>query len=283
MGMFIADLVLQILSFVAQKERENIRQRQKEGIEAAKLRGVKFGRPTRPLPENFREVCEKWISRKLTVREAAEECGMSRTVAIGIQNFSDLIENDLFYVDKTDFISEWWDGHDMEVKVMLRSLMCDWFSNTAVREGQFVTALLNGDTKMLNIYMNEVAIMTFSSFDVGMRPSERAPERFYHGFVLGLMAETTANYILTSNRESGYGRYDVMMEPRDKSGKAVIIEFKVFDEEKEKSLDETLDEALSQIEEKKYAQNLISKGIPEDNILKYGFVFEGKKVLVGKK
>ncbi len=172
---------------------------------------------------------------------------------------------------------------NMEVKVMLRSLMCDWFSNTAVREGQFVTALLNGDTKMLNIYMNEVAIMTFSSFDVGMRPSERAPERFYHGFVLGLMAETTANYILTSNRESGYGRYDVMMEPRDKSGKAVIIEFKVFDEEKEKSLDETLDEALSQIEEKKYAQNLISKGIPEDNILKYGFVFEGKKVLVGKK
>ncbi|WP_051205699.1 PD-(D/E)XK nuclease domain-containing protein [Butyrivibrio sp. FC2001] len=171
---------------------------------------------------------------------------------------------------------------NLEVKSMLRSLMSDWFANTSIKEGQFIEALLSGDVKMLNIYMNEIAIMTFSSFDVGTRPSEKAPERFYHGFVLGLMAEYTVGYVLTSNRESGYGRYDVMMEPRDKNGKAVIIEFKVFDDEKEENLEDTLASALSQIEEKKYDQVLIDRGILPGHILKYGFVFEGKKVLIGE-
>lgn len=76
MGTFIADLVLQILSFVAQSERENIKKRQQEGIAAAKAKGVKFGRPPLPLPENFHEVHQAWRNKKITLRQAAEASGM---------------------------------------------------------------------------------------------------------------------------------------------------------------------------------------------------------------
>ena len=75
-GTFIADLTLQILSFVAENERTNIRQRQRQGIAAAKARGVRFGRPPRPLPENFHQVHRDWRGKKLTLREAARACGM---------------------------------------------------------------------------------------------------------------------------------------------------------------------------------------------------------------
>ena len=89
--------------------------------------------------------------------------------------------------------------------------------------------------------MNKVALETFSSFDTGNRPSERAePERFYHGFVLGLMVELSGRYAVTSNRESGFGRYDVMLEPLNGNEKddAIIMEFKVHDPEDEKTLKE---------------------------------------------
>lgn len=76
MGTFIADLVLQILSFVAQNERENIRKRQAQGIAAAKARGVKFGRPPRPLPENYHSAYQRWKAGKITCTAAAKECGM---------------------------------------------------------------------------------------------------------------------------------------------------------------------------------------------------------------
>lgn len=77
MGTFLADIVLQVLSFVAENERGNIRQRQAEGIAAAKARGVKFGRPAEPLPKNFQDVYQRWKEGKLTNIEAAEECGMA--------------------------------------------------------------------------------------------------------------------------------------------------------------------------------------------------------------
>lgn len=78
MGTFIADIVLQILSFVAQSERESIRRRQREGIEAAKARGVKFGRPEISLPENFEQVHRDWQKKKITLQQAADACGMPR-------------------------------------------------------------------------------------------------------------------------------------------------------------------------------------------------------------
>ena len=79
MGTLISDLVLTLLSYVAENERENIRQRQAEGIVAAKARGVRFGRPRKELPENFEEVCGAWVEKKLTLRQAAEQCGMAES------------------------------------------------------------------------------------------------------------------------------------------------------------------------------------------------------------
>lgn len=78
-GTFLSDIVLQVLSFVAENERKNIRERQREGIEAAKLRGVRFGRPRKPLPENFEEVCGRWLANEMSGKEAARQCGMPST------------------------------------------------------------------------------------------------------------------------------------------------------------------------------------------------------------
>jgi hypothetical protein len=96
------------------------------------------------------------------------------------------------------------------------------------------------------------------------------------------MVDLDDRYVIRSNRESGFGRYDVMMIPRDKSDKAFIFEFKVKDaDDDETTLEDTLKNALSQIEEKRYAQELTASGIPEDHIRKYGFAFDGKTVLIG--
>ena len=135
---------------------------------------------------------------------------------------------------------------------------------------------------MGQLQFQQVALTTFRSFDTGNKPSEAAkPERFYHGFVLGLMVELTDRYIITSNRESGLGRYDVMLKPRKNEDNAIILEFKVHDPENEKNLQETVDAALKQIKDMNYQAALVAEGIPETRIKKYGFAFEGKKVLIG--
>ena len=169
-----------------------------------------------------------------------------------------------------------------EVHIMFSQLIQGWFADRTPAYNDFIKALLWGDVDAMNEYMNRVALETFSFFDSGMRPSGKTePERFYHGFVLGLMVELQGRYLITSNRESGFGRYDVVLEPREQADDAIIIEFKVFNARKEKNLEETLHNALLQIEEKKYDANLIAKGIPASRIRKYGFAFEGKKVLIG--
>ena len=131
--------------------------------------------------------------------------------------------------------------------------------------------------------MNKVALNTFSSFDSGNKPSDQAePERFYHGFVLGMVVNMADTYKVRSNRESGYGRYDVMIEPLDRGGKAFIFEFKVLDaDEDEVTLEDTLANAHTQIEEKQYEAELVAEGFAPEQIRKYGFAFQGKKCLIG--
>ena len=169
-----------------------------------------------------------------------------------------------------------------EVRIMFESMIKGWFDEAEEEYSNFVTALLLNDLDAMNEYMNDVAFRIFSYFDTGNNPSKSQPERFYHGFVLGLLVELKGRYQITSNRESGFGRYDIMLEPvKPESDDAIIIEFKVFNPRKESSLEDTLTSALSQIEEKKYEETLISKGIPKEKIRKYGFAFEGKNVLIG--
>jgi hypothetical protein len=168
-----------------------------------------------------------------------------------------------------------------EVKRMFCNMILDWFSTEDDSYNDFVKALLVGDRKAMSAYMNRVALGTFSYFDTGNRPSGAEPERFYHGFVLGLIVELRERYVVTSNRESGFGRYDVLLEPLNETDDAIIIEFKVFDADDENTLSDTVASALAQIEEKQYAQTLIDKGIASERIRKYGFAFEGKNVLIG--
>ena len=171
---------------------------------------------------------------------------------------------------------------NLETVSMFANMFAGWFENPDARYNDFIKSLLNNDLKGMNYYMNKVALVTFNYFDTGKNPSETLePERFYHGFVLGLIVELSDRYEVKSNRESGFGRYDVMIIPLDKSEKAIVLEFKVHENDEEKTLEETVSSALAQIEEKKYDTELINAGVKKENIRHYGFAFEGKKVLIG--
>ena len=205
---------------------------------------------------------------------------------------------------------------NLEVRVMFQKLIKGWFGRTNGASDEFVDALLNGDIKAMNYYMNKIALATFSYFDVGNKPSEyieperlascydckgvangsslnessnlyamtRQSSRFYHGFVLGLMVGQREDYAIKSNRESGFGRYDIIMLPCNIENKrlpAIVIEFKVHDSDEEKSLADTVAVAHKQIEEKRYDEEILALGIEKERIRHYGFAFEGKKVLIG--
>ena len=171
-----------------------------------------------------------------------------------------------------------------EILFMYRKMILRWFTPAKHETNEFIKALMNGDVESMNEYMNDVALQTFSSFDSGKKESaKKAPENFYHGFVLGLMVDQIENYLIISNRESGYGRYDIMLEPIDKSNEelpGIVIEFKVINPKKETTLKDTVEAALEQIEEKKYDAELIKRGVKKENIHHYGFAFKGKEVLI---
>ena len=172
---------------------------------------------------------------------------------------------------------------NIETLSMFMTMFRGWFKNKDANYNDFVKALLKGSLKEMNIYMNDVALATFSSFDAGKKPSEKSqPERFYHGFVLGLLVELRDRYQIRSNRESGYGRYDVMLTPVTEVDDAIVIEFKVHEPDEEETLQDTVRVALDQITEKDYDAELLAQGISVDRIRHYGFAFEGKKVLIGQ-
>ncbi len=168
-----------------------------------------------------------------------------------------------------------------EVRRMFRTMVRSWFGRAKADYSDFITALLQKDLEAMNEYMNRVTKQVFSYFDMEGKEEEE-PERFYHGFVLGLLVDTAKEYTITSNRESGFGRYDIVMKPKKEGLSAMIIEFKVFNPRREKTLEDTLKAALTQIEEKQYEAVLLAEGIEKDRIRKYGFVFQGKKVLIGE-
>ena len=170
-----------------------------------------------------------------------------------------------------------------EVEQMFGTMIERWFGGADVPYNEFISAMISGDLESMNEYMNRVTRGVISYFDTGKTPSDEEPERFYHGLVLGLMVDQVDNYILNSNRESGYGRYDIMLEPINKANEkypGIVIEFKVINPRKENSLEETVASALEQIEEKNYDAELIKRGVKEENIHHYGFAFKGKEVLI---
>ena len=171
-----------------------------------------------------------------------------------------------------------------EILFMFRKMILRWFTPAKRETNEFIKALINGDVESMNAYMNKVTLKTISYFDSGNSSSDEEPERFFHGLVLGLMVDQTENYIITSNRESGYGRYDIMLEPIDKSNEnlpCIVIEFKVINPKKEKTLEETVEAALNQIEDKGYDAELVKRGVKRENIHHYGFAFRGNNVLIG--
>lgn len=172
---------------------------------------------------------------------------------------------------------------NFEVRVMFQSMVRGWFSRAASNYNSFIRALLSDDVDAMNHYMSRVFVQTFSYFDTGSGHSvNEEPERFYHGFVLGLIVELQDRYVITSNRESGFGRYDVLLEPREPGLPGIILEFKVFASAKEKTLEDTVKTALLQIEQRHYKSALMARGLPPDRIRCYGFAFRGKEVLIGQ-
>lgn len=174
---------------------------------------------------------------------------------------------------------------NLETASMFSGMFKGWFGMTQTSYNRFVKALFQGDVDAMNYYMNDVSVATFSFFDTGKEGGKHSePERFYHGFVLGLLADQAEQYEIRSNRESGFGRYDVMMIPKNQKntdGLAFILEFKVRNPGKEKSLEETVQTALEQIETKQYDAELLARGIEKERIRHYGFAFDGKQVLIG--
>lgn len=171
-----------------------------------------------------------------------------------------------------------------EVAMMFKNMVDSWFKDNAhIPYNDFIKAMLMDDVESMNEFMNDIALASFSNFDVSKSASSKdAPERFYHGFVLGLIVDLAGRFTIKSNRESGFGRYDIILKPRDKENDyAYIIEFKVYKPRKEKDLEQTLANALAQIEEKQYEAGLIEEGFEPERIRKYGIVFKGKECLIG--
>ena len=236
---------------------------------------------------NMKEELEKLINRQQIVVNFDEQIIFGQLEQDESAAWSLLVASGYLKVEEIEYrgltLEPWYSLSitNLETVSMFSNMFKSWFAAASANYNEFIKALLNGDVKAMNLYMNDIALATFSNFDAGKHASERSqPERCYHGFVLGLLVEVRDLYEVRSNRESGYGRYDVILIPRNLDRDAMILEFKVKETE-EKTLQETVQKALAQIEIKKYDAELKERGIPKERIRHYGFAFEGKKVLIG--
>lgn len=167
---------------------------------------------------------------------------------------------------------------NLEIELVFQKLIRGWFSVCGSSYEDFTKAFLLHDVRHMNIFMNRIALATISFFDAGSHASQISePERFYHGLVLGLMVDLRDRYTITSNRESGFGRYDVLFEPYRNTDDGMILEFKVA--EQGESLQDTAKAAIRQIINKRYAVGLEEK-CGKDKIRLYGFAFRGKEVYI---
>ncbi len=168
-----------------------------------------------------------------------------------------------------------------EVEHTFENMFKNWFASVRTNYNGFMKALLSNNIRDMNRYINVITEGVISYLDTGGKPSLTAePEKFYHGFILGLIVDMRDDYKIESNRESGFGRYDVIIEAKDRRHDSIILEFKVIDPERERDLHDAADDALKQIAEKKYAASLEASGVSPDRIRIYGFAFQGKKVLI---
>lgn len=163
---------------------------------------------------------------------------------------------------------------NFEIKALFQSIIRDWFRDKVI--GNDLQSILK-DLVTLNLKEFEkkfeiLVTQMFSYMDVG----ENTAENFYHAFVLGMLVGLKDSYYVNSNRESGLGRYDIMLEPKDKNGNSFIMESKVLEDKEEKTIEETIANAKKQIEEKKYEENLRERGFT--NITKMVFAFKGKEI-----
>ena len=167
-----------------------------------------------------------------------------------------------------------------EVMSMFRTQIVAMFSNGNIAYENFTRALIRHRTWDMIGVMEDIAEYSMSYFDTAKNKGKHAPENFYHGLVLGLIVSMRKEYRIVSNRESGDGRYDIAIYPFDKTKDAYILEFKVLNEHREKTVQETAQNALKQIRTRNYESDLLAYGIPADHIYKLGFGFLGKKVWV---
>ena len=163
---------------------------------------------------------------------------------------------------------------NLEIKELFRGIVRDWFNNKVI--GNNLNSILK-DLVQLNLteFEKKFKVLVkemFSYMDVG----ENTAENFYHAFVLGMLVGLKDSYYVNSNRESGFGRYDIMLEPKDKNGNSFIMEFKVLEDMEEKTLEDTIENAKKQIEEKGYEENLRERGFT--HITKMVYAFHGKQV-----